>query len=225
MGFFGEWEEGKKGKRNTFLLLILAFLVGTILTSVFNNFPAQQGTAQVFITLLLVTAFLIVIETMFEKKNFYRTLGLGEKPLIALVCGTVVGFLLQVTSFSIATPFSAVISSDVVLTFFFVVVAAAIVEEMFFRGVFQPVFTGLLTDYFKWNETKAGITAMVLQASMFAWFHWRVMNGSFQLLLPTFIFAILVTIGNYYFKSIGFGIGVHFTNNLLIWFVGLGFFG
>ena len=216
--FFEEWAEDKKGKKNTFFVLLFMFLIGTTLTGVFNNFPGEQGNAQVFITLSIVVGITMIVETMFEKKNFYRTLGLGTKPVIALAVGIVAGLFLQMQGqILIPTPFATIISADVILSFFYIVIAAVLIEELFFRGVFQPVAAGLLSDYLHLEKNVSGVIALVVQASMFSWFHWRVLGGSQELLAITFVFAVVVTIGNYFFKSLGFGIGIHFTNNLLAW--------
>lgn len=221
-GFFAEWEDALKP---TFLFLIATTFLAFILTGIFNNFPSEQANAQVFITLGILSVLLIVIESMMEKVNLFRTTGFGEKVFLPIIVGVGVGLFLRLSGqVVIGTPFASIVSIDLLLGFVYVVVCAPLIEEFAFRGVVQPLLTGLFNDYVRLPLIASGVMALFVQAGLFAWFHWRVFGGEPALLASSFLFAVIVTIGNYAFKSLGFGYGVHFTNNLLAWFVLSGFF-
>lgn len=215
--FFKQW---KDDKGQTFALLLVAFFLGLGLTAIITNFPELTNTAIVYVILLLVTGFTglfnLLTGSIFSEGKFGNVFaGLGAKPIIGFVLGVILGLLTTITGFgAISVPFS-VLSTDIFIIVF-VLLSAPLVEELFFRGLLQHMLVSVFNRWFKFNFLLAGISATLLQSSVFAVFHWRVFGGDITALGASFMFALVITIGNQLFRTLGFGLGLHFTNNLVV---------
>ena len=211
--------------RNDRLLISLAFLVGTLLTGVFNNFPAQRDNAMVFIVLLIVWAFVFFDEMLSARGNSQLDLiGLGRQPLNAMLVGFAMFVPIIVFGFygrsSIIPLINQSIAADNVFGFVYVVLLAPFVEALFFRGLLIPELALILRKFAGFDSVVSGLLGVLGSAAMFAWYHWYVFGGNSTNLTFTFIFGIIAGLGVYATRSIAFEFGFHGANNLMA-FVGV----
>lgn len=210
--FFALWRDDQK---TTFGLIILAFFLGTVILVVFANFPEVSQVAIIYMILLIVGGFGGLFDIVFRSIGFKDLFaGAGKHFYIALFVGLIIGliiFLLQL--FSVSIPFA--ISGNLFIILFAIVVAP-LTEEIFFRGLLQHITAGFFRSFLGQSVLISGIFATFIQASIFALYHFSVFGGSPEKIFSSFIFAIIVTIGNAMFRSLGFGMGLHFTNNFTV---------
>lgn len=103
-----------------------------------------------------------------------------------------------------------------VAIFFFTVIVASYAEEKFFRFASMPTIYQLLNNVFgEKDKILHGIVAAVSVSIIFALYHYSIL-GMTQLIYP-FIFSMIAIFGNYWRKSVFFGVGMHLAMNAL-WF-------
>ncbi len=203
------------------ILFFLAIVLATIMRT-FQNDPTIFGDALVFLILDIIILVIALPEFLMDKykindivvANFF-----GKKPLIPFIIGGGTGiFFLLVFQFSIPLSSATGIIGGF-LGFLWGVIAPVPIEEGVYRGIMQPWLN-------QWLSGPMGIIgsliSIILQASGFVAIHILVLGTVTSALLFLFIFAFLITLGNYamqYIKKewggIGFSSGWHFTMNLL----------
>jgi len=219
--FFKDFEGKRIFERTNQLML---FFLGVVLLFITTNFPDQAFIVLTYLFMLVVWGFISVIETTGSKKTLklLRVYGIGKLRNfgISLVSGLIIGAILVFgLPFATAQPiFSTVQLGD--FSFIYIVVFAPLVEAVFFRGLLFGAVSELLNQFNKMPNLN-GFIALVLQAIVFAFFHFAVAGFDVTALLPHFFFGILAGIGVILFRSIGFEYGLHFANNYLVFTGGL----
>lgn len=210
--FFKTWADDEK---TTFGIIIIAFLLGTIILVVFTNFPEVSQVAVIYMILLIVAGFAGLFDIVFRSRGFKDLFaGSGKHFYIALAVGLLIGLTTFFASFFVV-PIPFAITQNLFILLFAVIVAP-LTEELFFRGTLQHVITGFLKNFLGQSFLVSGIIATFVQSLIFALYHFTIFGGSPEKVFASFIFAIVVTIGNAMFRSLGFGMGLHFTNNTLV---------
>jgi membrane protease YdiL (CAAX protease family) len=220
--FFDEIVDVPKYERLT--VYGIGAIMFLIIFWVFTALPEFEKPAMIYMIMMIIWIFGLSFDLLWhvnKKPDQAAINGIGKEPLTALFWGCIAGFLL-ILGFSINSmfiPFS--IGSTTVLSFIFVVIAAPFVEANFFRGVLQPTFTLLLTDWFTENKDLAGVLSMIVVSIAFAVFHVNIFGLSnlfnFSAYVPYLLFSFIVTFGMYYFRSVAFEYGAHGINNLFAW--------
>lgn len=99
--------------------------------------------------------------------------------------------------------FMAFIVASLPLLFGEVLLGVFLAIGVFLLYTFLPVDEGLIRD----------LLSIVIASVPFGLFHLYAYGGVFESVLKAVGFGIALSIGNYFFKSYGFGLGVHWANN------------
>lgn len=211
--FFAEWVDDNK--KMISLDIFLAIIMFLVLQWIVVNIPAEAPRATIFLTLLFFGIVFSSLDTLLEKNPFFAYVGYGKtfsNYAIALIVGAVIAFFtFGGFHFSLLKSFSIV--GGGAITIFYTVIAAPFVEEHFFRGFLNPTFGKLLTNF--GLASTGNMIGVVAGSLTFGIFHWFAYGADVSYILTAFIFGMLVSIGNYYFKSRGFGQATHTVANLL----------
>lgn len=215
MAFWDEWTDGKKlealsGFLNLTTILALAWVI--------TNIPDEANRAIIFLVLILAATIFWTADSIKRRSIAFDSLDLGKTgniALKALLTGAGLIFLLNISAqgFSIPSPTLTAIQITQPWALFYIVLIAPYVEERFFRGVVFPSLKGYL------RELGAGFRVApyisVLATSLiFAFFHYLAYGASGDAMTVAFIFSVVAILGNQVSQSIGFGLGMHFLNNL-----------
>src|SRR3990167_5369606 len=207
--FFGEWKD--RDELNAIIVIALLILV-VFLTSIWNNYPDERTSAGIFMFISILALIIIFADLIKEKVTFVSANLLGQKPLIPLIAGLGIGAVMVLGKFVII---GAPTKLDPFLSgFIYIALAAPLIEEVFFRGALQSTFTQTFSKYM--GSIPGGLLAIFMQVGLFVLFHLRVLGFSMEALQVVFIFGLIATIGTLVFKSLGFSLGLHFSNNFLI---------
>lgn len=187
-------------------------LLYVLVLGIFVQFP-NETLAQVFTIILGVTIVVLVVELMNSKSLFgAQFVGLPKNFLIAIILGTIFGFLITGQGFSIlgaptaltATPFGLVEEFN----FLYTVVLAAVGETVFFQGFLYPTFSKLFGS---------PLAGLLIANGSFAGYHLIVYGLDPLLVFGAFLFGVIANLGSNYLNSLGFGIAAHFVNNFVLW--------
>ena len=210
--FFKEWKETNK-KMIGFAVseVIVLFLV---LWWIVVNVPEESYRATIFTILIIVAAIVAGLDTIKESNLFFSYVDYGQTPrnaVIAVLVGGFAGLVLTGQSFSLLQPLAVVGLPSMV--FFYTVVAAPLAEEKFFRGFLNPSAGGLMKIFDVPNPYFVGI---VFSSIVFGLFHWIAYGGAINALFMAIIFGLIVSVGNQFFKSRAFSVGMHVVVNFIV---------
>lgn len=187
----------------------IALLVfGIISYWVYINSPAGSSLnflALAYVIMILLVGILWAVDYVWEDNPVVESITLGNRDrfIKSILAGIVLGVVLNFRN--LATVSGA--------NFVFVVFVAGWVEEAMFRGHLLP------TSQRTFNSLKLpypDVLAVVGVNVLFALFHYTAYGGNMGAMVAAFVFGVIATIGNSYFKSTGFGIMAHITNNFLV---------
>jgi len=211
--FFKEWSDD-----NDLLISLVvseAIIMFLILSWIVINIPDEAGRASIFLWLLLGSALVAGLDTIKENNKFFAYVDYGNSVdvcLLALFLGGVVALILtSVSSYSLLQPFTVV--SGGFLTFLYIVVAAPFIEEKFFRGFLNPN-AGLLLKNF--GFPLPWLTGVLLSCVLFGVFHFIAYGGVFAAMFSAILFGLIASVGNYFFKTRSFGLGLHIVTNFVV---------
>lgn len=210
---FQKWHDSRE---NIYLMGLLFLILGLILFGLYVNLPQEQGKLNIFLIMILLPAFAVLGSVfMPDSKITNAFAGFGDSRstfLKAFAVGAALYALLLFRYLSLSLPFS--LGEMGIISVLYVKFFSPILEEVFFRGfliwTLKEMLVGLKVD------DKNGVLPALIAAAAFALFHFSVYGASPFAILSAFVFGMIGAVGNSYFKSIGFSIGAHFTNNLLV---------
>lgn len=209
--FFKEWIENNK--KMIALAISEAIILFLILEWIIINIPSEASRASIFLWLLIASALVAGLDTLIEKNKFWAYLDYGKnwKTLgTALFVGIVLAFFLSGgLQLSLLKPF-AVVGTTGIMAFLYTVIAAPFVEEKFFRGFLNPS-SGKLFEIFGFPLPLT--LGVLFSCIVFGLFHFIAYGGQTSLMFTAIAFGLIASIGNYYFKSRGFGLGLHVVTN------------
>jgi membrane protease YdiL (CAAX protease family) len=176
----------------------------------------QTATNAAFVYSFMLVVWGILLHVEFLKDSDLDIVNLGRKWEVALFVGGVLAVLFS-TSFSFVTIPQGTFSFSNKLIQAYFVLAAGFIEANFFRGLMLPALIQLFHDrtHLISDRFSAGMAANVIQALVFGAFHIAVRGSNIAGLWVTVIFGFVAGLGVYYFRSIAFEYGLHFTNNLI----------
>lgn len=216
--FFDEWIDDRR-------LFPLVFIVltgqGILFTHwISSTYPSLQHISDIFFGMLIISTIIAMVDFIQEKNNLTSFLYQGfsrDNLLFSLFLGVLAGFILYSLQFIFGFSSSSVQNVDPLTGFVFVVIVASYCEELFFRCSLQPTFYTFLNNLIGVkNRFVNGILATISVSAIFAFYHYSILGLSTSLVFP-FIFGLIATVGNYWRKSVFFGIGLHVILNYL-WF-------
>jgi hypothetical protein len=198
------------------MTLILVRFVGGEQIAFFGN----DTTALYLLILMGVT---IPFQFLSPKNNGQLNFGKSDKAALAIIVALFLGIMFfSSTNLSISTPLDAsnavVTSSSNVnsivtksISVYLSSFATPFIEEKFF-ALTLPI---MLIGFFKFGFGKNYAIPLILTCcTIFAGFHVFAYNAQGAFIAFAFIFRFIVMIGNGYFESGLFGIGLHGMNNL-----------
>lgn len=212
--FFAEWKEDNK----KMIALAISEAIGLflILEWIVINVPGEAERATIFLWLLIAAALVAGLDTLVERNPFWTYVDYGrtwKAMIIALVVGVVVAFVLSGgLKFSLLQPF-AIAGTASTMTFLYTVIAAPFVEEKFFRGFLNPTSGNLFKLFGLPSPLTLGI---IFSSIVFGVFHFIAYGGQPMLMFTAIAFGLIASVGNYYFKSRGFGVGLHVATNFIV---------
>lgn len=210
MGLLEEWEDSEETNR-LLVLVIFGAAITLLWASVTFEQPGlteQARWADKFVMLLAIVGVFGLIDQLKENNLLGISFaGFGDSTksfTSALLIGGAVGFGLINVDINI-TGFSIV--SGVLASRLFSIFAAPVVEELFFRGLMFHTLTAQLRN--EW-------ASMALTSVIFGFFHVLAHGGDIASIIGSVLFSMVCILGNGYFRTLGFGIGVHLMNNGLL---------
>lgn len=207
----GNWRDSLDTNKFLFLLIGTLFLVLWLsLANVGQDNPKLGTTIQLFLWATIVAFIGFLIVKISPSNPYISFLGLGESfnaLFIAVAAGAVLAFFaISGFNFSMATFSPALFDLSVLpsLTVLLLIkYASPFGEEFIFAGFLQPTLAMHMGQ----------LQATLLNAGLFAAGHLLAYGGNPEQLVAAFVFRLIVSFGNSYFNSTGFGIGAHFVFN------------
>jgi len=209
--FFEEWKDSNKKIISFAVSEAIIFLL--VLTWITINIPSESARAGIFLWLLLASAIVAGLDTISEKNIFFRYVDYGDSILmivLAVLAGIGLAVFLSIGSFSLVVPLAVVGTGFFGLIY--VGIVAPFIEEKFFRGFLNPTSVGLFKNF---GLPFAGIMGIIFSSFVFGVFHWFAYGGALVLLFTAMFFGLIVSFGNYGFKTRAFGVACHVMVNLI----------
>lgn len=229
--FFKEWKDGLDGLALTTFFTVTMFLV---VMWIVTNIPSEANRAMIYALLLIGGAVVgdldYILESLTGNTGGYDNVmanyaGYGKNLRVfrnALLIGGALGLLLNFSNIlQYFLPLSIALEASI-FTFFYIVFAAPYIEEKAFRSWFPFQLSGALKGL---NVPFYDLIGFAIAIIGFGVFHFLAYNGSIVSMIAAIIFATIAVIGNNFCKSSGFGIGLHWVHNFIIYVMLYGFFG
>jgi len=229
MGFLSDGEkffkEFKDSTNSVAFWSLISFAMGVLLLGVYTVVPEQRGVVSIYGFMLLTAGIFLAVESVSEKSKTFASISFGNLKgkfpgflfsktfLFPVLTGSVFTFALLSRGFSVAVLSTVGIPQEF-YTILYVVVASPLVEELFFRGTVFPLINQnvgiLLGSKVSW------VIALVSTNLAFAGYHALAYGADINAMVIAFGMGVIWTVGNYYFKSIGFGVSSHLANNAVV---------
>jgi membrane protease YdiL (CAAX protease family) len=208
--FFKEWKDSEQMVQLGALSIVILTLVSLWISV---NITEYQNIGFFFFGMLVIVGMVGFADYLKESNRVGGSAAFGKNSMAlmtGLFGGAVLGVFLSVTmAFSI--PFAAA----GLYSFLFVVILAPLVEEYFFRGT--VFFTLLQTGKSIFSEKYLTIVSIVITSVVFGVFHFTAYGASVPLMFTAMIFSVIAITGNAFFKTTGFGLGLHLMVNFVAW--------
>ncbi len=195
---------------------VVLLILGAVALWFFVNSPAGliKDMALVYMIMILFVSIVWVLDYVWEDNPIVEsvTLGSKERAIKGVVVGAIVA-LIFMTIASIMKPTALLQATASIASFpiiFFIVIVAGVIEEAFFRGHIIPTAARTLGSL---GVPFASVFGILIGNLAFGYFHLNAYGGDVNLMMVAVMFGIAATLGNIFFKSTAFGIGMHITNN------------
>ena len=225
MGFFDGW----KCDEETLITLGMPMTLGltVLLHWISTNVPSYAQEANIFIIMLIVGAIIGGIEYFFPDNKLmnFAYLGSWNSLAKALVAGSLVavlmnsGFMNSIVPFTLSLPLAVTQTTESIFGisafFLFAVVVAPYAEEKFFRMALFPNAKQVLMNY-GLGKVTAFVIGLLIISALFGFYHWAVFGGAISKVLSGFVFSTIAIVGGYALRSHGFGVAMHYVNNIMV---------
>jgi membrane protease YdiL (CAAX protease family) len=215
-GIFSEWDDNKQVTKAFSLLTIFSFLG---LLWIVTNIPAEQIRANIFLWMLIFAVIVQAIDFPETKNEFLSFTFFGKsfsQAALGIGLGVVTAyFILSQGMVLIGAPITTTFAI-VSISFVYTCLVAPYVEEFFFRMALYPTANNFLKSTLN-NSFMGGALAIILTCGAFAFMHWLAYGANEAAMTSAFVFSLIAITGNKVSQSAGFGFGLHFANNLIIW--------
>jgi membrane protease YdiL (CAAX protease family) len=203
-------------------LFLLLSLVFTLLLTFIQISPSLESLVLTKNVILLLFLLLISALPFFSAMSsnakpvneWVNGFGEGKTAIWGLIAGAIVGALFIFLSSHVNNP------SPTILDSIFVKFGSPVIEELFFRGFMLPTFIWFARQMpvpkFLALIGLPELFAIVLESGIFALYHLGVYGGDPSALAGSFLFAIILSLGVYLTRSLGFGIGAHIVVNTFL---------
>lgn len=204
MSFWSQWQDDKNtqpiAQVVTFVLVItlLGFYVNA------QNNPAEQTRSMIYLIMLIWGSLFGIIDWSSKNQNnkVIAFVYLGSLKRLAIAGLVGIFFALFVTgAFFTAIPPETF--GEPLLTMFYVVIIASYCEEKFFSSTVAPTAYRLF----------GGIPGLIITCVAFGFYHGYAYGWDYNMMLGAVVWRGAVLIGNQFFKSTGFGLFAHISNN------------
>lgn len=229
MGFLSDGEKFFKEFKDSALSIalwsLISFIMGVLLLGVYTIAPEQREIISIYGFMLLASGIFLAVEAVSEKSKTFATICLGnlkgkfpeilfsKQFFMPVLVGSLFTVALLSKGFSVAVLSTIGIPQEL-YTILYVVVASPLIEELFFRGTVFPLLNQnigfLVSSKISW------VVALVATNVAFAGYHALAYGADMNAMMIAFGMGVVWTVGNYYFKSIGFGVSSHLTNNAMV---------
>jgi len=228
--WLSEWSDDKNLQSFNLALALIALAISFFL---FVNVKGLENISLVFLIMSILGLIAVASDGIKNNQKFLEFYSFGKSlktALLGLIIGLGLGLLVYSTkTFSIlkiSTPVltTSALSSLPVIAIFDILIPTSwiitcllspITEELFFRQTVYPTLSKIGANTFT-----ARIVSIILTSAFFGFMHYFAYGANFSLIVSAFIFSLIVIVGNFIVKSIAFGLGLHFANNLVAYMGG-----